>query len=266
LSACGLAHIEVGSFVSPRRVPQLAETDAVCTNITLEQGYTALIANQQGLQRALACGLKRVALVTAVSATFCEQNLGCSAQTAVQRVQAINAMAKGHGLWVRVYVSCAFYCPFEGEVSQTAVLQLLQRLVAMGCDEIVLSDTTGEATADRVTGLLQACQALLPVERIAVHFHDTYGQALANLLAALQAGVQVVDSAVAGLGGCPFAPGAGGNAATEDVVYLLQHMGIQTGINLAQLIPVGQAMVQRLRVMNRSKVALALQRRATGGA
>jgi len=237
LAAAGLPAIEVGAFVRPDRVPQMAETDMLCRRLAGVRGpvLSALVPNLQGMERALACGLREVAVFTAASESFTRHNINSTIDASLERFRDVRSAASAHGCRVRAYVSTAWWCPYEGRVDPDAVRRVAGRLVAMGCDEISLGDTVGAATPGEVSDLLERLARDLPVEALAVHFHDTRGTALANVLAALSRGVAIVDAAVGGLGGCPYAPGASGNLATEDLVYMLEGMGIETGVDLDRL-------------------------------
>lgn len=260
LSAAGLSVIEVGSFVSPKWVPQMADSNQVFANITRHPGisYTALTPNMKGFEAALLADVDEVAVFGAASESFSQKNINCSIQDSLARFEPIMALASGHNIPVRGYVSCVLGCPYEGEIAPQQVAGVAQALLEMGCYEISLGDTIGVGTPIKTQQMLDAVSQHVPVDKLAVHFHDTYGQALANILIALQSGVSVVDSAVAGLGGCPYAKGASGNVATEDVVYMLNGMGIETGINLDLLAKAGQNIMQSLGRSSQSKVANAL--------
>jgi len=212
----------------------------------------------RGLEEALACGVRGVAVFAAATETFSKENIGCSIAESLARYAPLVEAAVGAGLDVRGYVSCALGCPFEGEVAPRAVAALARDLAALGCREISLGDTIGVGAPLQARKLVEEVGRDVPLAQIAVHFHDTYGQALANIFAALEMGVGVVDASVAGLGGCPFAPGAGGNVATEDVVYMLEHSGIETGVDLDALIDAGVFICERLGRENQSRAARAL--------
>ena len=241
LADAGLTAIEAGSFVSPKWVPQMAGTADVLANLRPrpDVGYTVLVPNLQGFERALAAGVGEIAVFGAASESFSRRNINCSIDESLERFEPVVAKALGAGLRVRGYVSCVLGCPYEGEVPTDAVTRVAAALYAMGCYEVSLGDTIGVGTPLKARRLVERVAAELPVERIALHFHDTYGQALANILACLELGVSVVDAAVEGLGGCPYAQGATGNVATEDVVYMLGGMGIETGLDLERLCAAG---------------------------
>ena len=260
LSAAGLNYIEAGSFVSPKWVPQMAGSDKVFTQITPVVGttYAALTPNMQGLERAIECGVKEVAVFAAASETFSQKNINCTIVESLQRFKPVAEKAINLGVSVRGYISCAFGCPYEGSVDSELVLDVAQQLLAMGCYEVSLGDTIGVATAATSETQLATLLDKIPRHQLAVHMHDTYGQALANILLALQMGISVVDSSVAGLGGCPYAKGASGNVATEDVVYLLNGLGIEHGVDISKLIKAGNYICCALNRDNGSRVARAL--------
>ena len=256
LSACGIQHIEAAAFVHPKWVPQMANSDAVLARITRHQhiNYSALTPNMRGLERALEAGVDEIAVFAAASEGFSQRNTNCSIDESLERFQPVVRRALDHGLQVRGYVSVVVDCPYEGAVSPTKVAQVSDALMQMGCYEISLGDTIGTATPGRIHTLLDALTPFVPVTYLAGHCHDTYGQALANIYAMLEAGISCFDASVAGLGGCPYAQGASGNVATEDLVYLLHGLGIDTGIQLDRLIKVGQDISADLNRMNGSKV------------
>lgn len=259
LSSSGLQAIEVGSFVSPKRVPQMADAAEVFAGIDRKPGvhYPVLVPNRKGLDAALSAGVTEIAVFGAASETFSQRNIECSIAQSLVRFSEVIETALASGLKVRGYLSCVAGCPYEGAVAENKVAELALRLIELGCYEVSLGDTIGVANPVQVSKLLQAVTEKVPIQQLAVHFHDTYGQALANILAALQEGVAVVDSSVAGLGGCPFAPGAAGNVATEDVLFMLDGLGIHSGVDLKQLIAAGQFICDVLGRASRSKVALA---------
>jgi hydroxymethylglutaryl-CoA lyase len=237
LSATGLTAIEVTSFVDPRSIPQLADAEAVVRGITRRAGvtYSALVPNLRGLERALSVGVDAIAVFTAASETFNQRNIHCSIEGSLSRFIPVLARAKSVDIPVRGYISCALGCPYEGEIKPRQVASLVEQLYAMGCMEISLGDTIGVGTPFQAQALVNTVAAVVPIERLAVHFHDTHGRALANIRACLKLGVSIIDASVAGLGGCPYAPGAPGNVATEAVVAMLEDMGIATGIDLDKL-------------------------------
>jgi isopropylmalate/homocitrate/citramalate synthase len=238
LADAGLSVIEATSFVSPRWVPQMADHAEVMRNIQARPGihYPVLTPNLRGFEEALAVGAKEVAVFAAASETFSQKNINCGIAESLVRFEPIMRAANEHAVRVRGYVSCVLGCPYEGEVKPEVVARVAAELSDMGCYEVSLGDTIGTGTPLKAAALIETVFAQIPVERLAAHFHDTYGQALANLLAVLQLGISVIDSSVAGLGGCPYARGASGNVATEDVVYMLNGMGIETGVDLPALV------------------------------
>jgi len=242
LSAAGLSYIEVGSFVSPKWVPQMAGSAEVFAQIQRKPGvtYGALAPNLRGFEDALAAGVKEVAVFAAASEAFSQRNINCSIGESLERFAPIMAAAKRHGISVRGYVSCVLGCPYEGEIAPEQVAAVARELYAMGCYEVSLGDTIGTGTAGATRRLFEVVGAQVPRDKLAGHFHDTYGQAVANIYASLLEGINVFDSSIAGLGGCPYAKGASGNVATEDVMYLLNGLGIETGIDLEALIGAGQ--------------------------
>lgn len=261
LSETGLTAIEAGSFVSPKWVPQMAGSAEVFSGICQREGirYSALTPNLQGFEAAMAAGVREVAVFAAASESFSQKNINCSIADSLKRFEPIMTAAREKGVAVRGYVSCVLGCPYEGEIAPQAVLDVAHELLAMGCYEISLGDTIGTGTPGKTAALFNRLAAIIPREQLAGHFHDTYGQALANILASLQEGIAIFDSSVAGLGGCPYAKGASGNVASEDVLYMLDGLGIETGINLQKLIAAGNQISQVLNRPTGSKVARALQ-------
>ncbi len=259
LSAAGLSYIEVGSFVSPKWVPQMAGSAEVFAQIQRKPGvtYGALAPNLRGFEDALAAGVKEVAVFAAASEAFSQRNINCSISESLERFAPIMAAAKQHGISVRGYVSCVLGCPYEGEVAPEQVAAVARELYAMGCYEVSLGDTIGTGTAGATRQLFDVVGAQVPRDKLAGHFHDTYGQAIANIYASLLEGITVFDSSIAGLGGCPYAKGASGNVATEDVVYLLNGLGIDTGVDLQALIHAGLQISQILGRPTGSRVAKA---------
>lgn len=260
LAGAGLGVIEAGSFVNPRWVPQMADSEAVFRGIQRRPGvrYTALTPNLKGFERALEAGADEVAVFGAASEAFSQKNINCGIEESLARFEPVMAAAAGAGLPVRGYVSCVLGCPYQGEVTPAAVAGVTGRLLDMGCYEVSLGDTIGAGTAGSMARLLETLLRRFDSGRLAVHCHDTYGQALANILVALQHGIATVDASVAGLGGCPYARNATGNVATEDVVYMLQGMGIETGVDLTRLIDAGRHISERLGRPNASRTAQAL--------
>lgn len=260
LADAGLKMIEAGSFVSPKWVPQMADTAEVLGAINRRAGvrYTVLAPNLKGLELALACGIEEVAVFTAASEAFTQKNINCTIAESLERFTPLIDLARARGVAVRGYVSCALGCPYQGEVPVAKVVEVSEALTAMGCYEVSVSDTIGVGTPDKAQAVTGAVAERIGLERTAIHFHDTYGQALANVLACLDIGVASVDSAVAGLGGCPYARGASGNLATEDLVYMLNGLGIETGVDLDRLAAAGRAITAALGRTPASKVAQAL--------
>ncbi|CAO3452205.1 hydroxymethylglutaryl-CoA lyase [Azospirillum sp.] len=259
LSDAGLSVVEAASFVSPKWVPQMGDSADVLAGIARKPGvrYAALTPNLKGLEGALAAKADEVAVFGAASESFSQKNINCSIAESLDRFAPVMEQAKAAGVPVRGYVSCVLGCPYEGEIAPKAVADVAERLFAMGCYEISLGDTIGTGTPTKAQLMIAAVAERVPVDKIAVHFHDTYGQALANILAALQMGVAVVDSSVAGLGGCPYAKGASGNVASEDVLYMLNGLGIETGVDLDKLIAAGAFISDAIGRPTASKVARA---------
>ena len=266
LADAGLRTIECGAFVSPKWVPQMATSAEVYRQISKREGvdYPMLVPNLKGLELAHAAGVREVALFAAATETFSQKNTNCSIAESIERFNAVASEARALGIKVRGYVSCVLGCPYEGEVSGDTVLMITEKLFEQGCYEVSLGDTIGVGTAGQARALVDKLAARVPVERLAAHFHDTYGQALANIHAVMQSGVSVIDSSVAGLGGCPYAKGATGNVATEDVVYMLDGMGIDSGIDLQGLLDAGQYISDFLGREPVSRAATALLRKRAG--
>jgi len=260
LSDTGLRSIEATSFVSPKWVPQLADAAEVFTGIHRRDGvrYPVLVPNEQGYERARAVGVEEIAVFTAASEAFNKKNINASIDESLERFAPVMERARADGVAVRGYVSTVLGCPYQGEVPLTDVVRVARALFDMGCYEVSLGDTIGVGTPGKARAMLLAVSSEVPVNALAVHFHDTYGQALANVLACLEEGVAVVDSAVSGTGGCPYAKGASGNVATEDVVYMLHGLGIETGIDLAKLADTGRWLASKLGRETGSKVGKAL--------
>ncbi|CCD01341.1 hydroxymethylglutaryl-CoA lyase (plasmid) [Azospirillum baldaniorum] len=259
LTDAGLTAIEAGSFVSPKWVPQMADTPDVFAGIRRKEGvrYVALTPNAKGLEGALAARADEVAVFAAASESFSQKNINCSIAESLDRFVPVLEQAKAQGVPVRGYVSCVLGCPYEGEIAPAAVAEVAGRLLAMGCYEVSLGDTIGTGTPSKAQAMIAAVAKRVPMERLAVHFHDTYGQALANILATLEMGVAVVDSSVAGLGGCPYAKGASGNVASEDVLYMLNGLGVATGVDLDRLVAAGAYISDAIGRPTASKVARA---------
>jgi hydroxymethylglutaryl-CoA lyase len=260
LSDTGLSTIEATSFVSPKWIPQLADAEQVLAGIHRRPGvsYPVLVPNARGYERARAAGATEVAVFTAASETFNQKNINASIDESIERFVPVLEAARSDGVRVRAYVSTVLGCPYQGEVPVADVVRVAQRLHALGCYEISLGDTIGVGTPHRARAMLRAVAAEVPMTALAVHFHDTYGQAVANVLACVEEGVRVVDAAVSGVGGCPYAKGASGNVATEDVVYLLNGMGMDTGIDLDALADTGRWLATLLGRDSGSKVGRAL--------
>src|SRR6201985_3238548 len=255
----GLHTIEVGAFVSPRAIPQMVGSDEVLRGVNDLPGEVhVLVPNEKGYETARACGAKVIAVFTAASEGFCKANINCSIAESIERFKPLVERAKADGIPVRGYVSTVLGCPFDGEVKPKAVADVAKTLWDLGCYEISLGDTIGVGTPMKAKAMLRAVGAEVPMAKLAMHFHDTYGQALANLYAGMEEGVRVVDSAAGGLGGCPFAPGATGNVATEDVVYMLEGMGIETGVDMAKLVAATNAITALIGRAPASRVANAL--------
>ena len=260
LAAAGLKTIEAGSFVSPTRMPQMADTDKVLARLTQRRDLRlpVLVPNAQGFASAKAAGARDIAIFAAASETFSRRNINRGIDESLADYRAIAGEAAAAGMRVRGYASCVLGCPYEGDIAIADVARVASALAAMGCYEISLGDTIGAGTPDKARAMTRAVAAEIGIDRIALHFHDTYGQALANVLACLDLGVSAIDSSVAGLGGCPYAPGASGNLATEDLVYMLDGLGISTGVDLEKLAQAGAVACKLLGASPRSRTALAL--------
>jgi len=259
LADAGHTYIEAGSFVNPKWVPQMADSEQVFARMQrrADVRYCALTPNLRGFERAQAAGADEVAIFAAATETFSHKNINCGIEESLRRYSELMAAARQHNIPVRGYVSCVLGCPYEGEVTPQAVAEVTGRLLELGCYEVSLGDTIGIGSAGSMERLLRVLLARFKPEELAVHCHDTYGQALSNILVALQHGIHTVDASVAGLGGCPYAPGASGNVASEDVVYMLHGMGIETGLDLDKLIAAGSRISATLNRDNASRVARA---------
>ena len=259
LADAGVSYIESGSFVSPKWVPQMATSTDVFNGIKRKNNvtYAALTPNMKGFEGAIAVNANEVAIFGAASEAFSQKNINCSIEESLQRFEPIMAAAKAANIPVRGYVSCVVGCPYDGAINPEQVANVAEKLYQMGCYEISLGDTIGVGTPASVSNMLNAVSARVPMDKLAVHFHDTYGQALTNIYTALQMGIKVVDSAIAGLGGCPYAKGASGNVATEDVLYMLNGLGINSGINFEKLLAAGWFISDKLGKATNSKVSLA---------
>lgn len=260
LAKAGIKRIEAASFVSPKWVPQMADSGDILRNISRQTGviYSALTPNLKGLELALDAGADEIAIFGAASESFSQRNINCSIDESIEQFAPVMDRAIEANIPVRGYVSCVLGCPYEGNISISEVTRVSEILYKMGCYEISLGDTIGVGTPTNSRKMLEAVAAKVPVDKLALHFHDTYGQALANILACLETGINVIDSSVAGLGGCPYAKGASGNLATEDLVYMLHGLGIATGIDLPLLAQTGNKISQALGRTSGSKVALAI--------
>lgn len=264
LSRAGLPVVEAGAFVSPKWVPQMAESDAVLARIERRPGvrYPVLVPNMKGYEAARAAGVSEIAIFGAASETFSRKNINCTIDESFERFAPVAEAAARDGLRVRGYISCVLGCPYEGAIDPAKVAEVARRLCDLGCGEISLGDTIGVGTPGKARQMLRRVAEDVPVECLAVHFHDTYGQALANVLTCLEDGVAVVDSAVAGLGGCPYAKGASGNLATEDLLYMLHGLGIETGVDLDSVAEAGRFICRHLDRSPSSRVAQALAAQA----
>ncbi len=256
----GLKQIEVTSFVSPKWVPQMADHSEVLQGISgwPECNFSVLTPNLKGFENALACGAKEVAVFAAASESFSQKNINCSIDQSIERFKPLIHLAKEKNIRVRGYISCVLGCPYEGNIQADKVAHLAKTLIDLGCYQISLGDTIGKGNPESTRELITSLSHCVPIEQLAVHFHDTYGMALANILVALQMGIQTIDASVSGLGGCPYAKGASGNVATEDVVYLLDSLKIKSNIDLDKLVNAGDYINQYLGRVNRSKVATAI--------
>jgi len=242
LADAGLPAVEATAFVSPKWVPQMADHTEVLERIRRKPGvdYPVLAPNLKGFEAARAAGATEVAIFAAASESFSRKNINCSIAESLERFRPVAQAAREHGIKVRGYVSCVLGCPYEGEIAPARVAEVAAALYDMGCYEISLGDTIGTGTPQKTKTMIAACAKRVPIDKLAGHYHDTYGQALANIYASLELGVPTFDASIAGLGGCPYAAGATGNVATEDVVYMLDGLGVRTGIDLARLVDIGQ--------------------------
>ena len=260
LSDTGLPVIEATGFVSPKWIPQLADAEEIMQKLERHEGvrYPVLVPNLIGLERALSVGADEIAVFTAASEAFNQKNINCSIEESLQRFEPVLEQAAEKNLRVRGYISTVLGCPYQGDVPLSTVVSVAESLLNLGVDEISLGDTIGVGTAHKARQMIQAVSASVDVEKLAVHFHDTYGQALANILASLEEGVRIVDASVGGLGGCPYARGATGNVATEDVVYLLDGLGVETGVDLEKLAGIGHFISEALGRTNQSRAGVAI--------
>ena len=259
LAACGLKRIEAGAFVHPQRVPQMVDSDQVLKGLVhdTDVSWPVLVPNRQGLEAAITAGAREIAVFAAASETFSQHNINCSISESIERFREVVESASAEGLKIRGYISCVMGCPYEGPVDPETVARVSKRLIDLGCYQVSLGDTIGTGTPLLTRQLIDRLLDIIPADQLAVHFHDTYGQALANIYAALQAGITTIDSSVSGLGGCPYARGASGNVATEDVVYMLNGLGIKHGVDLEKLIEAGRSICKILGRPVMSKVNLA---------
>ncbi|MFT5504253.1 MAG: hydroxymethylglutaryl-CoA lyase [Gammaproteobacteria bacterium] len=262
----GLTSIEAGAFVSPKWVPQMASSGDVFKALKKKDGisYPMLVPNMRGLEQAIELDVQEVALFAAATETFSQTNTNCSISESIDRFTEVAKRAINKSIRVRGYISCALGCPYEGDVDPEVVVELTKKLHEIGCYEISIADTIGVGTAGQARRLFERLSKVVPVDQIAAHFHDTYGQALANILSVLQCGVSIFDSSVAGLGGCPYAKGATGNVATEDVIYMLDGMGIKTGVDMSRLLEAGEYINNFLDRAPVSRAATALLRKKAG--
>ncbi len=265
LAAAGLPRVEATSFVSPKWVPQMANTAEVMARIRRKAGvgYPVLVPNKQGMNGAIEARCEEIAVFTAASEAFCRKNTNCSIDESFERFAPVMEAAQKHGMKVRGYVSTVIACPYDGKVAPAKVAEVSERLFRMGCYEVSLGDTIGVGTPAECVAMIDAVAAKVPREKLAAHFHDTYGQSLANIMAVMERGIAVFDTAVAGLGGCPYAKGASGNVGTEDVIYLMNGLGIEHGVDLDAIAKAGREICVALGREPASKVAQALKAKAT---
>ncbi len=261
LCNAGVKDLEVTSFVSPKWVPQMADAADILAGLQAREQtqYIVLTPNLKGLERAIESGAKEVAIFAAASETFSKKNTNCSIEESLQRFAPLMVKAKELGIRVRGYTSCVLGCPYEGDVAVSEVVRVTEALINMGCYEVSLGDTIGIGTPTKAREMIEAVLEKVPAEKLSLHFHDTRGQALANILACIEYGIPNIDASVAGLGGCPYAKGASGNVSTEDVVYMLHGMGIKTGINLEKLVAAGHYITEQIGCSNNSKVGAVYQ-------
>jgi hydroxymethylglutaryl-CoA lyase len=260
LSRSGIGNIEAASFVSPKWVPQMSDGLRVMSEIERVPGviYSALTPNMRGFENAIEANVDEVVIFGSASEAFSHRNLNCSISEGIERLRPVAVAAKDAGLRLRGSISCCFGCPYEGQVDPDSVVEVVQRLKDLGCDEIDLADTVGVGTARKVAAIIERTAKIFPLDRLAGHFHDTYGQGLANILASMQIGMNIFHSSVAGLGGCPYARGATGNVATEDVLYLLHGLGIETGVDLDAIVGTGHFISDAINRPNGSRAGKAL--------
>jgi hydroxymethylglutaryl-CoA lyase len=260
LADAGLSTVEVTSFVSPRRIPQLADAAEVLRGIRRRPGvaYPVLVPNLRGLDEALAAGAREIAVFGSASETFSQRNIHCTIAESLKRFEPVVERARVERVRVRGYLSCVVACPYEGPIAPKQAAAGAKALWELGCDELSLGDTVGRGNPETIRWMIEACAGVVPIANLAGHYHDTFGMAVANVLASLELGVTVFDGSVAGLGGCPYAPGAAGNVATEDLAWLFQGMGIPTGIDLEKLVAAGRFAAEAVGAPNRSRVAAAM--------
>ncbi len=260
LAKSGLRQIEATSFVSPKAIPQLADNEAVFKAIDkhADVTFSALVPNEQGIKKAISLNVKKIAIFTAASESFNQRNINCSIAESIERFNPIIKLARENQIEIRAYISCVLGCPYEGHIRPSQVAEVTERLLKLGVDELSLGDTIGVGTPKQTKELIAEISTILPISDLAMHFHDTYGQAVANTYASLECGISRFDSSVAGLGGCPYAEGASGNVATEDLLYLFSGLGLKTGIDIYQVVAAGDMICKALGRKNQSKVANAL--------
>lgn len=260
LTQAGFPEIEITSFVNPKKIPALADCAEVMQAFSdnSESKYSALIPNVKGLENAMASGCKHISVITAISETFSQKNMNCSIEDSLHRIHEIIQITQAKNIFVRAYISCTLGCPYEGFIAIEKTAEIAKKIFSMGCDEISIADTIGTGTPLLAQQLIQSVSKHVPIEKIAIHFHDTYGQALANIFACLELGISKIDASVGGLGGCPYAKGASGNVATEDVLYLLNGLHIETNVNLKAALKASEFIHPYLNHPTRSKVASAL--------
>jgi len=268
LTQAGFANIEAASFVSPKWVPQMATSAEVMAGIVRKPGvvYSALTPNMKGFEAALAAKADEVVIFGSASEAFSQKNINCSIAESIERFREVAVAAKQNGMRLRGSISCSFGCPYQGEVAPDSVADVVRRLRDLDCDEIDIADTIGVGTPARTREVLAAASRVFPRERLSGHFHDTYGQAIGNIYAALEEGIEIFHASVAGLGGCPYAKGATGNVATEDVVYLMNGLGIETGVNLDQLVEIGDFISRAIGKPSASRAGKALLAKKLAGA
>ncbi|WP_259779329.1 hydroxymethylglutaryl-CoA lyase [Aestuariispira ectoiniformans] len=261
LAAAGLQAVEAGSFVSPKWVPQMADSADVLRRIQRQPGtsYPCLTPNMKGFEAAMDCGVEEIAIFGAASESFSRKNINCSIDESLARFADVCDAARAKNIRIRGYVSCVLGCPYEGDIAPEAVADVSAKMLELGCYEVSLGDTIGVGTPERTKRLIETVAKVVPITRLAGHFHDTYGQALANIYAAMEMGVSVFDSSIAGLGGCPYAKGASGNVATEDVLYMLQGCGVETGVDFDQILQAGWFISDVIGRVPVSRVSLAMK-------